>query len=323
MDRGGDLNAGKVTVGVEGRTLALSNLEKVLYPRVGFTKSEVIDYYARIAPVLLPHVEGRPLTFKRYPDGVDAPSFFEKNAASHAPEWVATVTLPSPSSTKDRSEIRYAVLDSLPALVWAANLATLELHVPMWRVDGRGRRRPPDRLVFDLDPGAPANVVDCCRVALLVRGILDEDRLVAYPKTSGGKGLHLQVPLRPRRSWEEVHAYARRVAERLAREHSRRIVSTMAKQARRGKVLVDWSQNHQAKTTVAPYSLRAREEPTVSVPVTWDEVEGCAEGGTDSLRFGPQEVLDRVDVYGDLHGDLLSPRRSLPVSASRSSRRSR
>lgn len=303
----------KVTVEVEGRQLRLSNLHKVLYPETGFTKSEVIDYYARIAPVLLPYVRNRPLTFKRYPEGVDGEAFFEKNAPSHAPEWVRTARVPSPGSTKGRAEINYAILCDLPTLVWAANLATLELHVPMWRLDGRGKRKPPDTLVFDLDPGAPADIVTCSRVAFLVRDVLAEDGLAAYPKTSGKKGMQLYVPLKPKRSWEAVHAYAKEVAQRLEREQPDLVVSRMAKNARGGKVFVDWSQNHQAKTTIAPYSLRASTEPTVSTPVTWDEVEKCrSKGDARVLRFRTHEVLERVESHGDLFSEVLNPDRALP-----------
>lgn len=301
------------TVDVEGKRLRLSNLDKVLYPQTGFTKSEVIDYYARIAPVLLPHVRGRPLTFKRYPEGVEGESFFEKNAPSHTPDWVRTVRLSSPSSTKGREEIDYAVLHNLPEVVWAANLATLEFHLPMWRVDDQGARQSPDTLVFDLDPGAPADIVTCCEVAFLVRDVLADDGMVAHPKTSGKKGMQLYVPVRPERPWEDAHAYARRVAEHLAGEHRDLVVSTMAKQARRNKVLVDWSQNHQAKTTIAPYSLRAASQPAVSTPVTWEEVGDCLEIGDPMLlHFTSEEVLDRVSEHGDLFGGVLRPERPLP-----------
>lgn len=307
------VRGGKVAVQVDSRQLRLSNLDKVLYPDGGLTKSEVIDYYARVAPVLLPHLRERPLTFKRYPDGVDAESFFEKNAPSHAPEWVRTVRLSSPSSTKGREAIDFAVLGDLPGLVWAANLATLELHVPMWRVDGAGKRQPPDTLVFDLDPGAPADIVTCCRVAFLISDVLEDDGLVGYPKTSGRKGMQLYVPLRPKRSWEATRAYARQVAQRLERAHPDLVVSRMAKQARGGKVFVDWSQNHQAKTTIAPYSLRAAAQPSVSTPVTWGEVEHCERAGDPgALRFLTDDVLDRIERYGDLFADVLEPTRTLP-----------
>lgn len=302
-----------VTTEVEGRRLRLSNLDKVLYPEAGFTKSEVIDYYARIAPVLLPHVRDRPLTFKRYPEGVDGESFFEKNAPSHTPEWIATARLSSPGSTKGRETIEYALLSDLPALVWAANLATLELHLPMWRVSRDGKRQPPDTLVFDLDPGAPADIVACCRVAFMLRDTLSADGLTPYPKTSGKKGMQLYVPLRPKRSWEAVHGYAKQLAQWLEREHSDLVVSRMAREARRGKVFVDWSQNHQAKTTIAPYSLRAAAHPTVSTPVTWDEVEKCRRSEDPGvLRFGTDEVLGRVERHGDLFRDVLRGTRQLP-----------
>jgi bifunctional non-homologous end joining protein LigD len=295
--------ANKVQVQVDGKTLSLSNLDKVLYPEVGFTKGEVLDYYTRIAPVLLPHTRNRPLTFKRYPDGVEGKFFFEKNAPSHAPEWVRRVTLPSPGSTKNRDTISYAVLCDLPTLVWAANLAALELHVPMWQVTARGKPRHPDLLVFDLDPGPPATVVECCEVAALVRDVLDGDGLTAVPKTSGSKGLQLYVPLDASRPWEDVHAYARALAQRLEKEHPELVVWNMKKELRTGKVLVDWSQNNAAKTTVAAYSLRARPAPTVSTPVTWDEVEACS--SPEDLRFTSADVLARVEAHGDLFAACL------------------
>jgi bifunctional non-homologous end joining protein LigD len=305
----------KVAVEVDGRTLTLSNLDKVLYPEVGFTKAEVIDYYTRIAPVLLPHVESRPLTFKRYPDGVEGKFFFEKNAPSHTPDWVPRVTLPSPGSTKNRSTINYAVMCDLPTLVWAANLAALEFHVPMWRVNLRARSeanktRNPDLLVFDLDPGPPATVVQCCEVAQHVRDVLDTDGLTAYPKTSGSKGLQLYVPLDAKRPWEDVHSYARELAQRLEKEHPALVVWNMKKELRTGKVLVDWSQNNAAKTTIAAYSLRARPEPTVSTPVAWDEVDACTQPG--DLRFTSADVLARVDEVGDLFAPLLEGGQRLP-----------
>jgi bifunctional non-homologous end joining protein LigD len=301
----------KVTVHVDGRTLSLSNLEKVLYPEVGFTKGEVIDYYTRIAPVLLPHLRGRALTFKRYPDGVDAQFFFAKNAPQGTPDWVRTVTLPSPGSTKKRETINYPVADDLPTLVWAANLAALELHVPMWRVDdGDDQPHNPDLMVFDLDPGAPATIVQCCEVACHVRDVLDADGLTAYPKTSGSKGLQLYVPLDEKASWQDVHAYARRLAQRLEKEQPQLVVWNMKKELRKGKVLVDWSQNNGAKTTVAVYSLRARPAPTVSTPVTWDEVETCRRA--DDLRFTSDDVLARVAERGDLFAPTLEGAQRLP-----------
>ena len=300
----------KVAVQVDGRTLNLTNLDKVLYPEVGFTKGEVIDYYTRIAPVLLPHLAARALTFKRYPDGVDGQFFFAKNAPQGTPDWVRKVTLASPGSTKNRDTIDYPVADDLPTLVWAANLAALELHVPMWRVDGRGKPRHPDLMVFDLDPGPPATIVECCEVACHVRDVLAEDGLAAYAKTSGSKGLQLYVPLDATSPWEDVHAYARRLAERLEKEQPKLVVWNMKKELRKGKVLVDWSQNNAAKTTIAVYSLRARPAPTVSTPVTWDEVERCERA--DDLRFTSDETLARVDELGDLFAPILEGTQKLP-----------
>ena len=300
----------KVAVQVDGRTLSLSNLDKVLYPEAGFTKGEVLDYYTRIAPVLLPHLANRALTFKRYPDGVDAQFFFAKNAPQGTPDWVRTVELPSPGSTKNRDTINYPVADDLPTLVWAANLAALELHVPMWRVDAKDRALNPDLMVFDLDPGAPATIVECCEVACHLRTLLDEDGLTAYPKTSGSKGLQLYVPLDAASPWQDVHAYARKAAQELEKAHPRLVVWNMKKELRKGKVLVDWSQNNSAKTTIAVYSLRARPEPTVSTPVTWDEVENCRRA--DDLRFLSSETLARVDEVGDLFAPVLDGNQQLP-----------
>jgi bifunctional non-homologous end joining protein LigD len=304
----------RVTVQVGGHRLTLSNLPKVLYPESGFTKGEVIDYYTRIAPVLLPHVTGRPATRKRYPDGVDAESFFEKNAPSHTPSWVRTVVLPSPGSSMGRETVRYVVVDDLPTLVWLANLAALELHVPQWTVGPRGGVRDADRLVFDLDPGPPASIVECCRVACLLRDALAEDGLDAWAKTSGSKGMQLYVPVKPV-SWEKTHGYAKALAQRLEAEHPDLVVHRMEKRLRPGKVLIDWSQNNSAKTTVAPYSLRARSHPTVSTPVTWDEVEACRD--PEDLRFLTADVLERIDKHGDLFEPLLSLPQPLPSAERR------
>jgi bifunctional non-homologous end joining protein LigD len=300
----------KVAVQVDGKTLSLTNLDKVLYPESGFTKGEVIDYYTRIAPVLLPHLAARALTFKRYPDGVDGQFFFAKNIPQGTPEWVRRVNLPSPGSTKNRETINYPVCDDLATLVWAANLAALELHVPMWRVDGRDHARHPDLMVFDLDPGPPATIVECCEVAGYVSEVLAEDGLVSHPKTSGSKGLQLYVPLDATAPWEDVHAYARRLAQRLEKEQPKLVVWNMKKELRKGKVLVDWSQNNAAKTTIAVYSLRAREQPTVSTPVTWDEVRSCRR--PDDLRFTSDETLARVDELGDLFAPILKGAQKLP-----------
>ncbi|GAA0950346.1 non-homologous end-joining DNA ligase [Nonomuraea longicatena] len=287
--------SGKTPVRVEGRDLVLTNLGKVLYPADGFTKAEVIDYYTRVAHVLLPHLAGRPLTAKRYPNGVEGAFFFEKNAPAHVPGWVRRVTLPVPGSTMDRQTIDFALVEDLPSLVYYANLAALELHVPQWRVDADGAALAPDTLVFDLDPGPPATIVECCAVALLLRETLAADGLDARPKTSGNKGMQLYA------AWDgppEPSAYAKEVARRLERAHPKLVVSVMAKQARQHKVFIDWSQNNPAKTTIAPYSLRARPHPTVSTPLLWAEVEGCRT--PEDLVFTASDVLDRVREHGDL-----------------------
>jgi bifunctional non-homologous end joining protein LigD len=302
-------NTKKVLVEVEGRELTLSNLDKVLYPEVGFTKGQVLDYYTRIAPAMLPHLRNRPLTLKRYPDGVEGKFFFEKNAPSHTPEWVPRVTIPTPGSTKNRDTIDFAVVCDLPTLLWAANLATLEFHVPMWTVGPRGGIRGADLLVFDLDPGPPATIVECCRVACLVREALDADGLQSWAKTSGSKGMQLYVPVKetdPERTW----AYSRELAQRLERDHPDLVVWKMTKTLRPGKVLVDWSQNSAAKTTIAVYSLRARARPTASTPITWDEVEACR--SPEDLVFLSDEVLSRYEEQGDLFAPLLEARQRLP-----------
>ncbi|GGM11787.1 MULTISPECIES: non-homologous end-joining DNA ligase [Micromonospora] len=286
----------RLRVEVQGRALELSNLDKVLYPAAGFTKGEVIDYYTRIAPVLLPHLADRALTRIRYPNGVDGGSFFEKNAPAATPDWVRVATLPAPGSRKGRDTIDYVVADDLPTLVWLANLAALELHTPQWRIGAH-----PDLLVVDLDPGAPAGLRQCCQVALLLRDRLAADGVRAFPKTSGKKGMQLSCPIAGTQSAELVSSYARRVAQELEGEHPKLIVSKMAKNLRPGKIFIDWSQNNAAKTTVAPYSLRAAPTPTVSTPLTWDEVEAGAAGkGPARTPYGPPEVLARVDSHGDL-----------------------
>jgi bifunctional non-homologous end joining protein LigD len=286
----------EVVVRVEDRTVKLTNLDKVLYPGFGFTKGEVIDYYTRIAPVLLPHLKDRPVTLKRFPNGVDGKWFFEKNAPEHRPEWVRTMRLESPGSTKGNETVNYVMVDELATLVWLANLAALELHVPQWTVGPRGGKRDPDLLVFDLDPGAPATVVECARVAERIRVVLDDDGVDCWAKTSGNKGMQVYA-YAPAKDTSE---YAKAVAQRLAQELPELIVSTMAKAQRTGKVFIDWSQNSTAKTTVAPYSLRARERPAVSTPVTWDEVEDCEV--VEDLVFTADEVLRRVESAGDLFG---------------------
>ncbi|MEU5695281.1 non-homologous end-joining DNA ligase [Actinosynnema sp. NPDC020468] len=284
-------------VRVEGRTLRLTNLGKVLYPEVGFTKAEVIDYYSRIAPVLLPHVRDRPATLRRFPDGVGGSSFFEKNVPSHAPEWVRRVRVGTSGSRGGAGYVDFVVVEDLATLVWLANLAALELHVPQWTVGARGGRHSPDLVVFDLDPGEPASVVECARVALVLREVLVADGLEPVVKTSGSKGLQVYAPVRVAAA-ERTSEYARGVARRLAAELPELVVWRMAKVLRSGRVLIDWSQNSPAKTTVAPYSLRARGVPSVSAPVSWAEVEGCRVVG--DLVFVADEVRARVAASGDL-----------------------
>jgi bifunctional non-homologous end joining protein LigD len=293
----------EVRVDVEGRTLKLSNLDKVLYPRTGTTKGEVLNYYAQVSPVLLPLLQDRPVTRVRWPHGVERDRFFEKNAPAGTPSWVRTAKVPT---TGSRGASRYGdtlvfpVIDDLATLTWAANLAALELHVHQWTVDTRGRPRGADRLVIDLDPGEGAGLHECCRVALLVRDKLTERELDARPVTSGSKGLHMYAHLPSRQDSEETSATAREIAEELQAEHPRLVTATMTKAKRAGKVFLDWSQNAGSKTTVSPYSLRGVERPLVATPVTWEEVEEGADDplGLDQLTY--EEVLARVAEHGDL-----------------------
>jgi bifunctional non-homologous end joining protein LigD len=298
----------RFAVQIEGRDLELSNLDKLMYPAAGFTKGEVIDYYTRIAPVLLPHLRDRALTRIRYPNGVDGAHFFEKNAPGGTPSWVRLETLPVPGSTKARETIDFVVVDELATLVWVANLASLELHTPQWRIGA-----DPDLLVVDLDPGAPAGLKECCGVAMLMRDRLAEDGLTAHPKTSGKKGMQLCVPIAGTQDAEIVSEYARQVAEELSAQVPASITAKMARAVRPGKVFIDWSQNNAAKTTVAPYSLRALDTPTASTPLTWDEVAEMAMGSGTVRQFGAAEVLERVDAHGDLLADLLEPGPPVPA----------
>jgi bifunctional non-homologous end joining protein LigD len=298
----------RYAVQIEGRDLEVSSLDKVMYPAVGFTKGEVIDYYTRIAPVLLPHLKDRALTRIRYPNGVDGMHFFEKNAPGGTPSWVRLETLPVPGSTKARETIDFVVVDELATLVWVANLAALELHTPQWRIG-----QDPDLMVVDLDPGAPAALKECCAVAMLMRDRLADDGLTAYPKTSGKKGMQLCVPISGTQDAETVSGYAKRVAEELSAQVPKSITAKMAKAVRPGKVFIDWSQNNAAKTTVAPYSLRAQDSPTASTPLTWEEVAEMALGSGVARQFGAAEVLQRVEAHGDLLADLLESGPAVPT----------
>ncbi len=295
------------TLEVEGRRIALSNLDKVLYPAIGFTKADVIDYYIRISPFLLPHLRNRALTLKRYPDGVAEEFFYEKNCPSHRPPWVKTVPIRSGSSGKT---VAYCLVDALPSLVWAANLASLELHPSLACAE---TPKHPTAMVFDLDPGPPANIVLCCEVALRLRALLEKANLKAYPKTSGSKGLQVYVPLAPGVSFHQSKAHAKDLATHLAREHPGKILAQMQRSLRKGKIFIDWSQNDAHKTTVCVYSLRAREKPTVSTPVTWEEVQRCLKKkDPDLLDFTCQQTLARVEEFGDLFESVLQQDQKMP-----------
>lgn len=296
----------EVHVDVEGRTLKLSNLDKVLYPATGTTKGEVLNYYARISPVLLPHLKDRAVTRIRWPHGVARQSFFEKNAPAGTPSWVRRVTVPTTGSRTDGAagELTFPVVDDLATLTWLANLAALELHVHQWTVTKAGRPRNPNRLVIDLDPGEPAGLSECCAVALLVREELAQRGLRGAPVTSGSKGLHLYAGLpatgKNALDAEGTTALAKEIAEALQRAQPSLVTATMTKSRRGGKVFLDWSQNSGSKTTVSPYSLRGRERPTVATPLTWDEVADGAEDPVALEQFEFAEVLARVEEHGDL-----------------------
>jgi bifunctional non-homologous end joining protein LigD len=290
-------------VEIDGRELSVSNLDKVLYPEVGFTKAEVIDYYVRIAPAMLPHVAGRGVTLKRYPNGVDETSFFEKRSPDHRPDWIETALGPGDR----RGGIGYLVIDEVATLAWVGNMAGLEVHAPMARavdIDS------PTMVVFDLDPGPSTGMADCCRVALSIREVLDDLGLAAWAKTSGNKGLQLYVPLNTPHTHEHASAFALAVAQLLEKQDPKRVTSVMKKELRKGRVFVDWSQNSFHKTTIAAYSLRARATPTVSTPVSWDEVSAGAEG--EPLSWTAPEVLVRVADLGDLFAPTATLEQELP-----------
>ncbi len=292
---------------VEGRTLAVSNLEKVLYPKAGFTKGELINYYIQIAPVLLPHLKNRPLTLKRYPNGVEAPFFYEKNCPSHRPDWVKTAKVWSEGNQRD---MQYCLAQDLPTLVWAANLADIELHTSLSRKTNVAR---PTMMVFDLDPGAPADIVQCCEVGLRLRETLGSLKLQSWAKTSGSKGLQVYVPLNTPVSYDQTKELSRAIAEHLEREHPKLVVSKMAKALRQGKIFVDWSQNDEHKTTVNVYSLRAKEQPTASTPVTWEEVAQTAKKKeAKTLTFRCEQTLARVKKMGDLFAPVETLKQKLP-----------
>jgi bifunctional non-homologous end joining protein LigD len=288
---------------IAGRELSVSNLEKVLFPHSGFTKGQLIDYYVRIAPVMLPHVRERPLTMKRFPDGVESKYFFEKHIPSHAPDWVPSVDV---SANDGKDTIPYAMVNDVPTLAWAANLGAIEFHVPLWHV-GRRRKLParPDFMVFDLDPGEGTSIVECCEVAGYVIDELAQQGTESFAKTSGSKGLQLYAAVGPTATWDSVRDRSHEIARKLESDHRDLVVSNMRKSLRQGHVLIDWSQNHSAKTTVAVYSVRAMPTPTVSTPVSPAEVRRCAAKKDPLLlRFETTDVLRRIEKDGDLFATL-------------------
>jgi len=299
-------------VDVQGRKLKLTNLDKILYPTTGFTKGEVVDYYVRIAPVLVPHLAGRPLTMKRYPGGVgeDQEYFFEKNAPMHRPDWVKTAPVWSEGNNRT---VNYILANDLPTLVWIANLASIELHPSLSLA---ADLETPTMIVFDLDPGPPANIVQCAQVGLWVREIFNHFGLQSFPKTSGSKGMQIYIPLHSKTSYDQTKPFANAIARLLEHEHPDLVVSDMKKAVRTNKVFVDWSQNDRHKTTISVYSLRAREHPTVSTPVTWEEVEQALEKkDAQRLVFEAKDVLARVEKMGDLFEPVLKLKQKLPQLA--------
>jgi bifunctional non-homologous end joining protein LigD len=297
-------------VEVEGRELKLTNLDKVVYPKTGFTKGEMIDYYAKVAPAMVPHLSGRAVTLRRFPEGVEDlnAAFFEKRCPKHRPKWVKTASV---AAGPDAGKIDFCVCDGLPTLVWMAQLATVELH-PSLSI-ARAPKRP-TVLAFDLDPGAPADVVDCCRVALRLRDLFGHFGVRSFPKTSGSKGMQVYVPLNSKKvNYDQTKPFAKGVAQLLEKQTPDLVISKMKKVEREGKVFVDWSQNHPSKTTIAVYSLRARERQTASTPLTWDEVEATADSGDGSkLVFEADAVLDRIERHGDLFAPVLELEQDLP-----------
>jgi bifunctional non-homologous end joining protein LigD len=299
--------AAPTIVDVEGRKLKLTNLEKVLYPAAGFTKGQVIDFIVRISPALLPHLTGRALTMKRYPEGVNHEYFFEKNAPMHRPDWVKTTPIWSDSNHRT---VHYILANDLPTLVWIANLASIELHPSLSLASDIAT---PTMIVFDLDPGPPANIVQCAQVGLWVRKIFDHFGLQSFPKTSGSKGMQVYIPLNTKVSYQQTKSFAQAVARLLEQEHPELVVSDMKKSVRTNKVFVDWSQNDEHKTTISVYSLRAREHPTVSTPITWDEVEQALKTKDPRhLVFEAKDVLARVEKMGDLFEPVQKLKQKLP-----------
>jgi len=298
--------AAKQTLDVNGTKVDVSNLEKIFYPKARFTKGNVIDYYVRISSVLLPHLQDRPITLKRYPDGVEGFFFYEKKCPDHRPKWIKTTKV----TKSEGGEINYCVINDLPSLVWAANLADLELHTFLHKAPSIRR---PTAIAFDLDPGPPADIVLCCKVGLWLKGLFDALSLNSFAKTSGSKGLQVYIPINSAVTYDKTKEFSHAIAELLESQSPEAVVSKMLKNLRAGKVLVDWSQNDDHKTTVNVYSLRAKDYPTVSTPVTWEEVDAVAHSKkTTSLSFESKEVLQRVDKMGDLFAPVLSLKQKLP-----------
>lgn len=297
------------TVEVDGRELKLTNLDKVLYPAVGFTKGEMVDYYAKVAAAMVPHLKGRAVTLRRFPEGVDDldSAFFEKRCPKHRPKWVKTTNV---RAGPNAGNIDFCVCDGRPTLIWMAQLAAIELHPSLSL--GRAPTRP-TVLAFDLDPGPPADIVDCCRVAIRLREMFGHFGVQSFPKTSGSKGMQVYVPLNKKISYDVTKPFAKAIAQLMEKQTPDLVVSKMKKVEREGKVMVDWSQNHRSKTTIAVYSLRARERPTVSTPITWDEVEGAADSGDGShLVFEAGDALERIEQHGDLFAPVLELEQDLP-----------
>jgi bifunctional non-homologous end joining protein LigD len=296
------------TLDVGGRQVPVSNLNKVFYPGTGFTKAQIIDYYIKVSPVLLPHLKDRPLTLKRYPDGVTGGFFYEKRCPPYRPEWVKTAPV---WSDHYETEIHYCLVNDLPSIVWAANLGDLELHTFLARADAIER---PTMMVFDLDPGLPADILTCAQVGFWLRDKLEALKLRSFPKTSGSKGLQIYVPLNTPVTYDQTKALSHQLAEELENEHPELVVSKMAKNLRGGKVLVDWSQNDRHKTTICVYSLRAKEQPAVSTPLDWDEVESAFKKKNPAqLSFVSEDVLKRVEKHGDLFEPILKFKQKLPA----------
>jgi bifunctional non-homologous end joining protein LigD len=299
----------KQRLNVGGTTVEVTNLNKIFYPKAEFTKGDVIDYYVRISPVLLPHLKGRPITLKRYPDGVEGIFFYEKECPTHRPKWVKTTKV----AKSEGGGINYCVINDLPSLIWAANLADLELHTFLHKAPPIHR---PTALAFDLDPGPPADIVLCCKVGLWLKDLFEALEMKSFAKTSGSKGLQVYIPINSAATYDKTKAFAHAIAELLEAKSPETVVSKMQKSLRSGKVLVDWSQNDDHKTTVNVYSLRAKDHPTVSTPVTWEEVESVVRrGNAKDLSFQAKDVLKRVDKMGDLFAPVLSLKQKLPSSS--------